>query len=174
MLKIKAENLIMSKTYTSYYISPIGIIEISATERDLISVLFVDAETKISGTNAVLEECKKQLSEYFQGDRKDFSLPYVLVGTDFQKATWNKLKSIEYGETKSYSELAEELDSPKSARAVGTTNGKNSLLIILPCHRIVGQDGSLTGYAGGLWRKKWLLEHESGKQGGNVQLGLNF
>jgi methylated-DNA-[protein]-cysteine S-methyltransferase len=164
----------MLKTFTSYYTSPIGAIEICATEKDLISVLFVEAETKVLCTNAVIEECKKQLDEYFHGDRKDFFLPYILLGTDFQKATWNKLKSIEYGKTMSYAELAEKLNSPKSARAVGSTNGKNSILIILPCHRIIGQDGSLTGYAGGLWRKKWLLEHEKKQEGGTVQLGLQF
>jgi methylated-DNA-[protein]-cysteine S-methyltransferase len=164
----------MLKTFTSYYTSPIGLIEISAAEKDLISVLFVEAETKTACTNAIIEECKKQLDEYFHGDRKDFSLPYLLLGTEFQKATWNKLKTIEYGKTMSYAELAEKLNSPKSARAVGSTNSKNSLLIILPCHRIIGQDGSLTGYAGGLWRKKWLLEHESVKAGGSVQLGLHF
>jgi methylated-DNA-[protein]-cysteine S-methyltransferase len=164
----------MLKTFTSYYTSPIGLIEISAAEKDLISVLFVEVESKATCTNAIIEECKKQFDEYFHGDRKDFSLPYLLLGTEFQKATWNKLKSIEYGKTMSYAELAEKLNSPKSARAVGSTNGKNCLLIILPCHRIIGQDGSLTGYAGGLWRKKWLLEHESSKVGGTVQLGLHF
>jgi methylated-DNA-[protein]-cysteine S-methyltransferase len=164
----------MLKTFISYYTSPIGLIEISSADRDLISVLFVEAETKAICTNAVIEECKKQLDEYFHGDRKDFSLPYQLLGTDFQKATWNKLKSIEYGRTMSYAELAEKLKSPKGARAVGSINGKNSLLIILPCHRIIGQDGSLTGYAGGLWRKKWLLEHERKVAGLETQLGMNF
>ncbi|HXA01822.1 MAG TPA: methylated-DNA--[protein]-cysteine S-methyltransferase [Cytophagaceae bacterium] len=164
----------MLKTFTSYYTSPIGAIEISATEKDIVSVLFVESETKALSTNAVIEECKKQLDEYFHGDRKDFSLPYILLGTDFQKATWNKLKSIEYGKTMSYAELAEKLNSPKSARAVGSMNGKNVILIILPCHRIIGQDGSLTGYAGGLWRKKWLLEHERKVAGFETQLLMRF
>jgi methylated-DNA-[protein]-cysteine S-methyltransferase len=163
------------KTYTSYYTSPIGSIEISATDQGLISsVLFVDAETKTPSGNAVTEDCKKQLDEYFKGERKEFSLPYQLLGTDFQKNIWNKLKSIEYGKTMSYSDLAEKLRNPKGARAIGNTNGKNCLLLILPCHRIVGQDGSLTGYAGGLWRKKWLLDHESQVAGTKKQLGLGF
>jgi methylated-DNA-[protein]-cysteine S-methyltransferase len=163
------------KTYTSYYTSPIGSIEVSATDQGLISsVLFVDSESKASSGNAIIEDCKKQLDEYFKGERREFSLPYQLLGTDFQKIIWNKLKSIEYGKTMSYSELAERLRSPKGARAIGNTNGKNCLLLILPCHRIVGQDGSLTGYAGGLWRKKWLLDHESQVAGTKMQLGLGF
>jgi methylated-DNA-[protein]-cysteine S-methyltransferase len=163
------------KTYTSYYTSPIGSIEISSTDQGLISsVLFVDSESKTSSGNAVIEDCKKQLDEYFKGERKEFSLPYQLLGTDFQKNIWNKLKNIEYGKTMSYSELAEKLRSPKGARAIGNTNGKNCLLLILPCHRVVGQDGSLTGYAGGLWRKKWLLDHESKVAGTKKQLGLGF
>jgi methylated-DNA-[protein]-cysteine S-methyltransferase len=163
------------KTYTSYYTSPIGSIEISATDQGLISsVLFVDSENKAASGNAATEDCKKQLDEYFKGERREFSLPYQLLGTDFQKIIWNKLKSIEYGKTMSYSELAEKLKSPKGARAIGNTNGKNCLLLILPCHRIVGQDGSLTGYAGGLWRKKWLLDHESQVIGTKMQLDLGF
>ena len=164
----------MLKTYTSYYNSPIGTIEISATEQHIISVIFAESETNKISANAVIEECRKQLHEYFHGDRKDFSLLYLLPGTDFQKAIWNKLKSIEYGKTISYSELAEKLNGAKGARAVGSTNGKNPILIILPCHRVVGQNGNLTGYAGGLWRKKWLLEHEAKQYGRSVQLGLQF
>jgi methylated-DNA-[protein]-cysteine S-methyltransferase len=163
------------KTYTSYYKSPIGSIEICATDQGIVtSVLFVESEARPSSGNAVIEDSKKQLDEYFQGERKEFSLPYELLGTDFQKAIWNKLKSIEYGKTMSYSELAEKLKNPKGARAVGNTNGKNCLLLILPCHRVVGQDGNLTGYAGGLWRKKWLLEHERKVAGIEKQLGLGF
>ncbi|MFL5728447.1 MAG: methylated-DNA--[protein]-cysteine S-methyltransferase [Cytophagaceae bacterium] len=162
------------KTYISYYSSPIGLVEISATDNEVISVLFAEEKSRQTGSNPLIDLCKKQLEEYFKGERRDFSLPYLLLGTDFQKEIWNDLKKIEFGKTISYSDMAERLKSPNASRAVGSTNGKNVLLIILPCHRVVGQDGSLTGYAGGLWRKKWLLEHEARVAGTEKQMSLGF
>jgi methylated-DNA-[protein]-cysteine S-methyltransferase len=102
-----------------------------------------------------------QLEAYFRGELKKFSFKLNLQGTDFQKKVWEKLREISYGKTVTYAEIAQKIDNAKAVRAVAAANGKNPLWIIVPCHRVIGSDGSLTGYAGGLWRKKWLLAHES-------------
>ena len=104
-----------------------------------------------------------QINEYFTGVRKEFSLPLVLVGSDFQRKVWDKLLEVPYGKTKSYGEITKDLGDPKAIRAVGAANGANKMAILIPCHRIIGSDGKLTGYAGGLWRKQWLLNHENGQ-----------
>ena len=108
-----------------------------------------------------LEDAVRQLNEYFKGERSQFSLKLNPQGTEFQKRVWNKLLNIPYGKTKSYLQLSKDLGDVKAIRAVANANGKNPLWIIIPCHRVIGSDGSLTGYAGGLSRKQWLLEHES-------------
>ncbi|MFD0863044.1 methylated-DNA--[protein]-cysteine S-methyltransferase [Sungkyunkwania multivorans] len=108
-----------------------------------------------------LEDCAYQLAEYFEGKRKTFSLKLNPQGTDFQKRVWQALLKIPYGKTTSYLKLSQELGDEKAIRAVAAANGKNPLWIVVPCHRVIASDGSLTGYAGGLWRKKWLLEHET-------------
>jgi methylated-DNA-[protein]-cysteine S-methyltransferase len=107
-----------------------------------------------------LTEAVTQLEQYFSGKRKEFNLKLNPQGTDFQKRVWQALQDIPYGRTASYMELSRQLGDPLAIRAVAAANGKNPLWIIIPCHRVIGSDGSLTGYAGGLWRKKWLLEHE--------------
>ncbi|MCC8359604.1 methylated-DNA--[protein]-cysteine S-methyltransferase [Salinimicrobium sediminilitoris] len=107
-----------------------------------------------------LQEAIDQLQQYFSGKLKEFSLKLNPQGTDFQKKVWQALLKIPYGRTTSYMDLAKELGDPLAIRAVAAANGKNPLWIFIPCHRVIGSDGSLTGYAGGLWRKKWLLEHE--------------
>ena len=109
----------------------------------------------------VLEDCVIQLNEYFDGNREKFSLKLNPQGTDFQKRVWEALKTIPHGKTLSYLQLSQQLGDVKAIRAVANANGKNPLWIIVPCHRVIGSDGSLTGYAGGLHRKQWLLEHES-------------
>ena len=106
----------------------------------------------------------KQLQEYFAGDRRDFTIPLDLEGTDFQRAAWLALADVPYGETASYGEQAERIGRPRASRAVGAANGKNPVPIVLPCHRIVGADGSLTGFAGGLEMKERLLAHERAQQ----------
>ncbi len=106
-----------------------------------------------------------QLAEYFAGTRKEFDFPLTLIGTDFQKRVWNELLKIPFGETRSYGDLARTLGDPDCVRAVGMANGANRLAIVVPCHRVIGADGSLTGYGGGLWRKKRLLELEQGQIG---------
>ncbi|MDP5044935.1 MAG: methylated-DNA--[protein]-cysteine S-methyltransferase, partial [Leeuwenhoekiella sp.] len=108
-----------------------------------------------------LKEVVFQLEHYFTGDLKDFNLKLNLQGTDFQKKVWLQLARIPFGKTTSYLQMAKDLGDPKVIRAAATANGKNPIAIIVPCHRVIGSDHSMTGYAGGIWRKKWLLEHES-------------
>lgn len=107
-----------------------------------------------------LAEAIEQLEQYFAGQRKDFDLKLNPRGTDFQKKVWKLLQNIPHGKTSTYKDLSNEFGNPLAIRAVASANGKNPLWILIPCHRVIGSDGSLTGYAGGLWRKKWLLEHE--------------
>ena len=108
-----------------------------------------------------LKETVNQLQEYFDGKRTDFTFKLNLKGTDFQQKVWRELSKIPFGKTISYLDLAKKLGDPKVIRAAASANGKNPIWIVIPCHRVIGTDGSLTGYAGGLWRKKWLLEHEN-------------
>lgn len=103
---------------------------------------------------------RQQLDEYFQGIRKSFELPVESTGTNFQKAVWNSLKNIPYGETRSYGDIGTLINKPKAYRAVGSANGRNSIMIIVPCHRVIAADGSISGYAGGKEAKRWLLQHE--------------
>jgi len=116
------------------------------------------------GTSEVIKLAKKQLREYFTRQRRSFSVPYKLIGTEFQKMVWSSLANIHYGRTISYGEQARRLGMPKSARAVANANGANPLSIFLPCHRVVGSDKSLTGYGGGLEAKQYLLDLEQGRQ----------
>jgi AraC family transcriptional regulator of adaptative response/methylated-DNA-[protein]-cysteine methyltransferase len=115
-----------------------------------------------SGTNMHLKNLEKQLDEYFQGKRKNFDLPLITPGTEFQNKVWEKLLDIPYGETRSYKQQSIAVGNLGAIRAVGTANGANRISIIIPCHRVIGEDGSLTGYGGGLKRKRWLLDFESG------------
>lgn len=119
-----------------------------------------DVEDKNKKAIQHVNECIKQLGEYFSGEHKIFHIDVILKGTEFQRKVWNTLKEIPYGVTVSYAMVAEKTGNRKAARAVGNANNKNPVSIIIPCHRVIGSDGSLTGYGGGLWRKKWLLEHE--------------
>ncbi len=124
----------------------------------------------VEAGSLLMEKCKEQLAEYFKGSRKTFDLPILLVGSDFQKRVWKALMEIPYGKTRSYISLSRELGDEKAIRAVARANGENALSIIVPCHRILGSDGSLTGYAGGLRVKKKLLQLE----GASLQQELNF
>eukprot|EP00130_Batrachochytrium_dendrobatidis_P008268 XP_006683143.1 hypothetical protein BATDEDRAFT_14982 [Batrachochytrium dendrobatidis JAM81] len=146
------------------YKSPIGIIEIIGTNEAISSILFSEKDKPENFLHAdtppVLRECYNQLDEYFKGNLHDFSFPYQVEGTDFQKKVWKALKGISYAKTGSYKDIAVSIGNEKAIRAVGSANGKNKLSIVIPCHRIIGSNGKLTGYAGGLWRKEWLLEHE--------------
>jgi methylated-DNA-[protein]-cysteine S-methyltransferase len=153
---------------TSYINSPIGTIRLQHSGKGLCSLVFMDHQLPETDNYPELKECKKQLNEYFTGTRKEFELQLDLSGTDFQKLIWNELLKIKFGQTVTYSNIAGKIGDSKSIRAVGRANATNPVSIIVPCHRVIGADGSLTGYAGGLWRKSWLLEHE----GKHYQPGL--
>tara|TARA_R110000868_G_scaffold97875_3_gene269256 strand:+ start:16882 stop:17355 length:474 start_codon:yes stop_codon:yes gene_type:complete len=142
--------------------SPLGFTKISGGADGISSVIVLNSEEKITDIIPVeLEDCVIQLNEYFEGPRKQFDLKLNPEGTPFQKKVWEALQTIPYGKTVSYLDLSKQLGDVKAIRAVANANGKNPLWIIIPCHRVIGSDGSLTGYAGGLHRKQWLIEHES-------------
>jgi AraC family transcriptional regulator, regulatory protein of adaptative response / methylated-DNA-[protein]-cysteine methyltransferase len=124
------------------------------------------------GENKHFKILKKQLKEYFEGSRKEFSVPLVTPGSLFQRAVWKELMNIQYGTTRSYQEQSIALGKPESVRAVANANGMNRISIIIPCHRVIGTDGHLTGYGGGLKRKKWLLDHEKKYSGQPIDLSL--
>ncbi len=151
----------MSKTYHGYYSSEIGDIKIIGGENKIFSIDFIEKKpTANTEIPPYLEECIEQLDDYFRGERKIFSMKLTLQGTDFQKKVWNQLIKIPYGEISSYKDIALKIGNPNASRAVGNANRKNKLAIIVPCHRVIGSNGSLTGYASGIWRKEWLLKHE--------------
>ncbi len=142
--------------------SPLGYTKIIGDIDGIYSVTVLNSEEKTTDIiPEVLEDCVIQLKEYFAGERQQFSLKLNPKGTDFQKQVWRALEQIPYGKTMSYLELSKQLGDIKAIRAVANANGKNPIWIIVPCHRVIGTDGSLTGYAGGLHRKQWLLNHES-------------
>ncbi|WP_105214309.1 methylated-DNA--[protein]-cysteine S-methyltransferase [Pseudoalteromonas sp. T1lg22] len=144
--------------------TPLGELVIQASDKGLCYVGF-DLERKVdaaASANAITAQAKSQLAEYFQGVRSQFDLPLDTKGTEFQRQIWQALDSIAYGETGSYSDIARLVDNPKAVRAVGAANGRNPISIIVPCHRVIGANGTLTGYAGGLERKRWLLAFEQG------------
>jgi methylated-DNA-[protein]-cysteine S-methyltransferase len=142
--------------------SPLGFTKIVGDGQGIASVTVLNSEEKVTDIiPQELEDCVDQLKEYFQGERQQFNFQINPKGTEFQKRVWQKLLSIPFGKTASYLELSKQLGDVKAIRAVANANGKNPLWIVVPCHRIIGSDGSLTGYAGGLQRKQWLLEHES-------------
>ncbi|MGN6436175.1 MAG: methylated-DNA--[protein]-cysteine S-methyltransferase [Agriterribacter sp.] len=165
----------------TYYESPVGLLEIKADDEGIHAILFVnawkgpklDAEQieQRTSKNIHINTCISQLNEYFEGKRKDFDFPFSQKGTAFQQKVWNGLLDIPYGKTISYMELSKRIGDTKAIRAVGTTNGKNQLCIVVPCHRVIGANGSLVGYGGDLWRKKWLLDHEAKYYGGVQTLG---
>ncbi|PCJ87015.1 MAG: cysteine methyltransferase [Flavobacteriales bacterium] len=145
----------------AYYHSPIGIIELTGSNAGISSLYFVDDYTEKNHIPANLRACVKQLDEYFKKKRKIFELKLNPDGTEFQKTVWNKLQDIPYGKAVSYLEIAKSLGNKNATRAVGNANGKNKISVIIPCHRVIGINGKLTGYAGGLKRKKWLLDFEN-------------
>nr|WP_247672703.1 methylated-DNA--[protein]-cysteine S-methyltransferase [Aquimarina sp. MMG016] len=140
-----------------------GIASISGDEDGITSVSVTKESSEKPSTKipVILQDGALQLQEYFQGNRTDFDLKLNPAGTDFQKKVWDELLNIPFGKTTTYLDMAKRLGDPKCIRAAASANGKNPLWIIVPCHRVIGSDGSLTGYAGGLWRKKWLLDHEN-------------
>lgn len=152
--------------------SPVGELKLLASDKGLAAILWQDDDPKrvrlspvtVDNQHPVLLETERQLNDYFTGKRTRFDLPLDFVGTEFQKKVWAALVAIPFGETRSYGEIARQIGHPKAVRAVGAANGKNPISIIAPCHRVIGANGKLTGFAGGLATKAFLLNIEAGQQ----------
>lgn len=154
----------MNEVNYTYYTSPVGVLKICGTENYISEVSFLDNHDEYiqsSGNNLLLNACVEELIGYFNGKRLSFNIPVYQKGTDFQTKVWNELLNINFGKTISYMTLAKRLGNPDCIRAAASTNGKNNIAVIVPCHRVIGSDQQLVGYAGGLWRKRWLLKHEN-------------
>jgi len=155
----------MEELFYTYFLSPLGEIEIKYNNEFIYAFHFMkegaakrnEAENEIT----LIKEARKQLNNYFEGNLKEFDLPLQMEGTEFQKKVWTELTTINFGKTLSYLTLAKQLGDEKCIRAAASANGKNPFAIVIPCHRVIGTNGNLTGYAGELWRKQWLLEHEA-------------
>jgi len=154
--------------YCSVMPSPIGMLSVLSDGQFITGLYMENAAAAVPavshdhGGDPLLDEARSQLQAYFAETLRVFDLPLLLQGTGFQQRVWNELRNIPYGQTVSYGELAGRIGQPKASRAVGLANGRNPISIIVPCHRVIGADGSLTGYGGGLPRKRWLLDHERG------------
>lgn len=156
-----------------------GVCLLEFTNRKMLETEFKDLMKRLNavilpGENVHLHQVQQELQEYFDGKRKHFTIPLHTPGTDFQQSVWEILKEIPFGETRSYKQQAINLDKPKAVRAVASANGMNRVAIVIPCHRVIGENGDLTGYAGGLLRKKWLLDHEKKISGKAFQQELAF
>ena len=156
-----------------------GICLLEFTNRKMLETEFKDLTRRFNavilpGENVFLDQVRQEVEEYFNGTRKHFTVPLDTPGTAFQQSVWEILKEIPYGETRSYKQQAIKLDNPQAVRAVASANGMNRVAIIIPCHRVIGENGHLTGYAGGLARKKWLLDHEQKYSGQPIQQELKF
>jgi methylated-DNA-[protein]-cysteine S-methyltransferase len=159
---------------TVYFKSPIGFVSITEEDGFITSIYMLDGEFEVQPPETpLLKKAIQQLDEYFKGERKDFDLPLKQQGSDFQQQVWDELSKIEYGKTISYLDQSKRMNNPLGIRAIAAANGKNHLIIVVPCHRVIGSDGSLIGFGAGLWRKKWLLEHEA-KVLGVGQTKLDF
>jgi len=154
----------MTERYKVDYQSPIGVIEIVGSNEAIYSILFSEEDILVNPLSEdmpqVIKDCYIQLDEYFKGEKYEFTFPMMIEGTPFQQSVWQSLTTIPYAKTASYKHIAVTMGNEKAIRAVGTANGRNKLSIVIPCHRIIGASGKLVGYAGGLWRKEWLLNHE--------------
>ena len=144
--------------YQAYYESEVGLLEITANQEGITSVIFVD-ERQEENKNEMIEQCINELDEYFKGKRKEFTIRCLRREQHF-KNVWDALYTIPYGVSASYLDIAEKVGNIKAVRAIGGANSRNPISIIVPCHRVIGKSGKLVGYAGGLWRKEWLLKHE--------------
>jgi methylated-DNA-[protein]-cysteine S-methyltransferase len=158
----------------AYYKTPIGIVRITEEDELIISIYALDEDYEVLPPETpLLQLAIKQLDEYFAGKRKVFDLPVKQQGSAFQQQVWEQLTKIDYGKTISYLQQSKLMNNPLGIRAIASANGKNHLLIIVPCHRVIGSDGGLTGFGCGIWRKKWLLEHEA-RVLGVGQITLDF
>ena len=172
--------------FIDYLDTPLGLFEFMATDEGICQAIFCgdkacsdnvgDVQKDDHNANDITALCKQQLTEYFTGQRQHFTVPLDPKGTPFQKSVWHCLAKIPFGEVKSYGEIAKMINKPKAAQAVGGANGRNPITLIVPCHRVIGGNGALTGYAGGIERKLWLLNHEGvelKKSDVNSQLDIN-
>jgi methylated-DNA-[protein]-cysteine S-methyltransferase len=150
----------MTADFYGYYESPIGTVEIGGSTDAITWLYFVERYRADVTSCPLVEQAVEQVAAYFMDGRTTFDLPLDLHGTDFQRQVWQQLLTIDYGQTVSYQSIADALGNPQVVRAVGAANGQNPISIIVPCHRVIGSNGQLTGYGGGLWRKEWLLKHE--------------
>jgi len=158
----------------TYYKTPVGIAQITEDDGFISRIHIMDKECEVEPTTSpLLNETMRQLDEYFAGSRKVFDFPIKQEGSDFQQQVWQELLKIAYGKTISYGQQSQQMNNPLAIRAIAAANGRNNLWVVVPCHRVIGSNGSLTGYAGGLWRKQWLLEHEA-KVLGVGQTKLSF
>jgi methylated-DNA-[protein]-cysteine S-methyltransferase len=146
--------------FSSSLVTPIGKIVVKANETAVYFIGFPDDDPEDKPNN-LTELGIKQLSEYFEGTRTIFNFPFEQSGTDFQQSVWKELLNVEIGKPISYTTLSQKMKNPLAIRAIASANGKNNLMIVVPCHRVIGRNGDLVGYGGGLWRKKWLLDHEA-------------
>lgn len=159
--------------YQAYLQTPPGLLRLRSDEDYIRELYFVSDETFTQEKDSVsplIKEALTQLKAYFKSELNNFDLPLSPEGSEFQKTVWEKLQSIPYGHTTSYGKIASQMGDENYTRAVGSANGKNPIAIIIPCHRVIGSNGSLTGYAGGLHRKKWLLDFESVNTGKQISL----
>lgn len=150
--------------HVAYYSNPLGLARITGEEGFITSISIKDnghSTGDATEITPVLQQAVNQLDGYFAGKRLAFDIPIKQAGTDFQQTVWQQLQTIAYGKTISYGKMSEQMGNPLAIRAIAAANGKNNLWVVVPCHRVIGADGTLTGYAGGLWRKQWLLEHEA-------------
>ena len=151
----------MINSYRAYYLSPIGLVEIIADESGILGFYFVDKKKfRKNNVSPLLNDSVRQVDEYFKGQRKSFDIPLNPLGTEFQKKVWKELLYIPFGKTVFYLDISKAIGDGNATRVVGNANGKNPISVLVPCHRVIGVNGTLTGYGGGLWRKKWLLNHE--------------
>jgi methylated-DNA-[protein]-cysteine S-methyltransferase len=163
----------MVPIYFTFYESPIQSLRLTSDGRSLTGIYMLSEKHQFLSQSKWIEEdsmapfavTKQQLTEYFAGNLTEFELPLQMHGTDFQLKVWSALKTIPYGTTISYGELAQQIGQPKASRAVGLANGRNPISIVIPCHRVIGANGKLTGYGGGVERKQWLLDHEKSNGG---------
>jgi len=146
--------------YQDHFDTPLGKMEITADNKSIKSINFVES-VSAKQPNKFTDLGKQQLLEYYSGERQEFDLPLHADGTQFQQSVWRALNKVAYADTCSYGDIARLIKNPKAVRAVGSANGKNPMTIVVPCHRVIGSDGTLTGYASGVKRKAWLLKHEA-------------
>jgi len=155
---------------STYYKSPLGLLRIGGTASYISEISFIDSLDLSTGAGQqdltgpvppMIIQCIEQLIQYFQGQRRVFDFPVAQTGTDFQQRVWNELSAIPFGKTISYLDMARRLGDTKNIRAAAAANGRNNVAIVIPCHRVIGSKRDLVGYGGGLWRKKWLLDHET-------------